>query len=377
MDEPVMTFVGLVAHNVWSKKLRTILTAAAVAIGVMTVVSLGIVTESIKTTAAAVLKTGDADFTVAQNGSSDILSSRMTQAQLTRLQHTAGVESAVGVLLDTQRLNAQNPLFIEVGIAPQDLRPFGVKIVAGRPFDATAANQAMLGWQIAQNLGIRPGATLRIAGGVKTITGLVSTGNVFGDSAGIFPLIPFQAHEREPGALSLAFVKVTKGASIGTVAARIRQGNPSLTTIRTVSQFGRADQSYTLITAADRGATILAVIVGAVIVANTMLLSLFERTREFGILRSVGWSRGRVVALILSEAFAISLLGAAIGVGFAVGVVSLLARLPSLEGILVPSYPTGAFLRALLTAAAVGFLGALYPAVRAGLLRPIAALNHE
>jgi putative ABC transport system permease protein len=372
-----MTFVGLVAHNVWSKKLRSILTAVAVAIGVMTVVSLGIVTQSIKTTAAAVLKTGDADFTVAQNGSSDILSSSMTQAQLARIQGTAGVQSAVGVLLDTERLNAQNPLFIEVGIAPQDLGPFGVKIVAGHAFDPTAANQMMLGWQIAQDLGLRPGDTLRIAGGVKTIMGLVSTGNVFGDSAGIFPLIPFQAHEREPGGLSLAFVKVSKGVSIGAVAGRVQHDNPSLTTIRTVAQFGRADQSYTLITAADSGATILAVIVGAVIVANTMLLSLFERTREFGILRSIGWSRSRVVALILSEAFAISLLGAAIGVGFAVGVVSLLTRLPSLEGILVPSYPTDAFFRALITAAAVGFLGALYPAVRAGLLRPIAALNHE
>lgn len=56
------------AHNVWSKKLRSILTAVAVAVGVMTVVALGIVTTSIKTTAAAVLKTGDADFTVAQKG---------------------------------------------------------------------------------------------------------------------------------------------------------------------------------------------------------------------------------------------------------------------------------------------------------------------
>lgn len=301
----------------------------------------------------------------------------MTQDQLKRIQSTPGVGSAVGVLLDTEKLNAQNPLFIEIGIAPQDLGPFGVRVVAGRAFDPTAANQAMLGWQIAQNLGIGPGDTLNVAGGVKTITGLVSTGNVFGDSAGFFPLVPFQAHEREPGGLSLAFVKVDKGAGIPTVAARVDHDNPNLTTIRSVSQFGRADESYQLITAADTGATIVAVLVGAIIVANTMLLSLFERTREFGILRSIGWSRRRVVSLILSEALVISLLGAAIGVGLAVGLISILANLPSLEGILVPSYPTASFFRALVTAAAVAFLGAFYPAVRAGLLRPISALNHE
>ena len=87
------------------------------------------------------------------------------------------------------------------------------------------------------------------------------------------------------------------------MAERVDHGNPSLTTIRSVSQFSRADESYQLIT--------------------------------------------------------------------------VLATLPSLEGILVPSSPTASFFRALVTAAAVGFLGAFYPAVRAGLLRPISALSHE
>jgi ABC-type antimicrobial peptide transport system permease subunit len=78
---------------------------------------------------------------------------------------------------------------------------------------------------------------------------------------------------------------------------------------------------------ANRGATIVAIIVGALIVMNTMLLSLVERTREFGILGSVGWTRRRVVALI--------------------------------------------------TAACVGFLGALYPALRASFLTPNEAMRRE
>jgi hypothetical protein len=51
--------------------------------------------------------------------------------------------------------------------------------------------------------------------------------------------------------------------------------------------------------------------------------------------------------------------------------------LPSLEGLLQPSYSATSFLRALVTAAAVGFLGAMYPAVRAGLLTPMVAIRHE
>jgi putative ABC transport system permease protein len=108
-----------------------------------------------------------------------------------------------------------------------------------------------------------------------------------------------------------------------------------------------------------------------------MLLSLVERTREFGILRSIGWTRRRVVSLIMGESFVISVFGAAIGVGVAFGLVAVLAHLHALSGILKPEYETGTFFRALVTAAAVAFLGALYPAIRASLLTPMAAMRRE
>ncbi|MGO9872216.1 MAG: ABC transporter permease [Acidimicrobiia bacterium] len=372
-----MSLFRLVIENVWMKKARSLLTAFAIAIAVMTVVSLGIVTQSLKTTAAAILATGQADFTVAQKNASDILYSSVTTAQVARVARTAGVASAVGVLLETEKLNAKNPLFIEIGITPQDLSPFGIRILAGRAFSATASNQMILGWRLAQDLGIKPGDKLNVAGGPKVVTGLFSTGNVFGDSAGMFPLVPLQAFERQPSGLSLIFVKVTPGTNINRVATRVGSDNPGLTTVRTASQFGRADTNYRLITAADTGATIIAVIIGAVIVMNTMLLSLFERTREFGVMRSVGWRRVRLVELIMGEASVTSLLGAAIGVGLAYTLTRVLARLPSLEGILQPHYSPNSFVRALITALAVACLGALYPAIRAAFLTPLEALRRE
>jgi putative ABC transport system permease protein len=372
-----MTFFGLVSHNVWTKKVRSVLTAFAISIGVLVVITLGIITQSLKATAAGVLQTGKADFTVAQRGASDILLSSMTTQQVQSIQHMQGVRSAVGVLLDTEKLNAQNPLFVEIGIDPAELQPFGVQVLEGRAPAPTAANEMMLGWRIADDLGLRPGDTLNVAGGTKTITGTFSTGNVFGDSAGIFPLVPFQAFERQPGGYTLAFVQVDTGASIPAVEKRITDANPSLTTIQSLAQFGRADRNFELISAADRGATIVAIIVGAFIVTNTMLLSLIERTREFGILRSIGWTRRRLVSLIMSEASVISLGGAAVGVGLAVALVTVLAHVHALEGILQPDYHASTFARALITAAVVGFLGALYPALRAAWLTPMEALRRE
>ena len=54
----------------------------------------------------------------------------------------------------------------------------------------------------------------------------------------------------------------------------------------------------------------LAILIGAVIVGNTMLLSLFERTREFGLLRAIGWTRRRTVCLLLGESLMLAVLGA-------------------------------------------------------------------
>lgn len=372
-----MSFFSLIVHDVWVKKVRSVLTALAIGIGVMTVVALGLVTSSIRTTAAGVLEVGAADLTVAQSGVSDILQSAITEAQLDRLRQEPGVASAVGVLLDTEELNADNPLLVEIGIDPADLGPFGVTVAAGRPFDAQAEDQMMVGSRLAQNEAISVGDTLDLAGGPKTVVGIYTTGNVFGDSAVMFPLIAFQAHENQPGGLSLLFVKAEPGTDVQALRQQIEDQNPALVGISNLQEFGRADRSYQLITAADRAATIVAVAIGAIIVMNTMLLSLVERYREFGILRALGWSRRRIVVLVLGEAVTIGFLGAAVGVFLAWVLTTVLARLPELRGILEPDYTPAVFARALFTAAAVAFLGALYPAIRAARLTPLEALRRE
>lgn len=375
--EARVSFLWLIWHDVLVKRVRSILTAFAVGIGVMTVVALGIVTDSLRTTAAGVLSVGKADFTVAQRNVSDILQSALTDKQLERVRAAPGVRSAVGVLLDTEKLDAQHPLLVEIGIRPNDLAPFGVQITAGRAFSATAGDETMIGSRLAQDLNARPGERIEVAGSTKKVVGIFSTGNVFGDSAAMFPLVPFQAYERQPAGLSLLFVKVDPGANVAAVKRAVAALSPVLVPISNLVEFGRADRDFELITAGDRAATIVAVAISAIIVTNTMLLSLIERYREFGILRAVGWSRRRVVALVLGEALAIGIAGAALGVAIAYVLTRVLAHLPDLVGILHPHYTGGVFGRALATAAVVSFLGAIYPAIRAGRLAPLEAIRRE
>jgi putative ABC transport system permease protein len=377
-----MTFVGLIMHNVLRRRLRAAVTAIAVAIGVTAVLALGVLTSSLRQTAVAILRTGNADFSVSQKGASDILYSALSQEDVDTLSATRGVESATGVFVATGKINTKHPFFIEIGIKPSDQPEFGVTVLSGRSYLSTASSakgpgEMMLGWRAAKDLGVHVGDTFRLEERRFRVVGLFSTKNVIGDAAGMFPLADLQAWHRQPGVYTLAFVRVRPNVSIADVRHRIESASPRLATARSETDYGRVDRNLVLITAANVGGSILALFIGATGVMNTSLLSFYERLREFGILRAVGWSRRRMFRLVLGEALLVSLIGAGAGIGIGIAAVQALTHVHSLVGVFQPTYDAWIFGRALLFAFGMAILGALYPAVRAAQLTPLSALQHE
>lgn len=372
-----MTFVGLIAHNLWVRKLRLALASLTVAIGVLAVVTLGVVNHSLRSSAFALLQTGRADFTVAQKGVSDLLDSDIPEDQVTGIASYRGVASVTGALLGTERLGQDAPLFVEIGIAPDRLAEFGVTVVSGRPFTAQAQDEVMLGWRAARTLHKQVGDTVVLAGGPHRVVGVFSTGQALGDAGAMLPLGPFQAQQRQAGQVTLLFVRAAPGTDVPALQRRIDAQNPELVTVRTIAEYGRADRSLTLLSAADRGTVVLAVLIGAVVVMSTMLMTFLERIRELGILSAIGWSRLRVLTMVLGESLGIGLLGAALGVAGSFAATAAVQRLPGLQGVLHPEYAPSAFWRALETALVMTLLGAAYPAVKAARLAPLEALRRE
>jgi len=372
-----VSFLGLIFRNIASRPLRAALTAAAVAIGVMSVVALGILTSSLKETATEILQVGNADFTITQKHTDDIINGTIAETDIATINKMPGVKQAVGALISTDSYNADNPLVIEVGLAAEDQKPFGLDILRGRSYAPDSTTEVMLGYVLASSFGKDVGDKLTIGNHTYTVVGLYQTNVSFGNSTMMFPLTTLQALNRLPGQVTLGFVKVEKGASVSKVRRAIEEDFPQLTTIKNASDYGRADRNLTLITAANTGGSILAGLIAITGVLNTSLLSFFERIREFGILRSVGWGRGRVIALVIGEALVVSVVGAAVGVLLGWIAVNVLQNLSQLRGIFKPTYDVAVFLRSLLFGMAVAFLGALYPAVRAAMVAPLAAVRRE
>lgn len=372
-----LSFPALIGHNLGVRKLRLVLASLAVAVGVMTVVTFGIVNHSVRASALAIMQTGRADFTIAQKGVSDLLNSNVDDATLSRIRTDPQIGAATGILIGTTKLDAKNPLFLEIGIKPGELANFGVTVVSGQAFEADAADQLMLGWRAASNLGKQVGDSIKVDQTTYRVVGIYSTGQALGDTGAMLPLVPFQAVQRQPNELTLVFVQVRPGTDIAALRSRIEADNPQLVTVRTATDFGRADRSMSLINAIDRGSAILAILVGAIIVMTTMTMTFIERTREFGVLAAIGWSRMRVMGMVIAEALCIGLLGAAGGVVLSFAATQIIGQLPSLVGILHPDYTAGAFWRALYTAGAMSLLGGAYPAARAARLSPLEALRHE
>ncbi|MBI2920001.1 MAG: ABC transporter permease [Planctomycetes bacterium] len=115
----------------------------------------------------------------------------------------------------------------------------------------------------------------------------------------------------------------------------------------------------------------IAVIVGAIGILNTMLMSVTERVPEFGILKANGWSRGDVTRLVLAESTYLGVAGGVLGsaIGWA-GVTSAAAMMP-----FQPTAPLWLLGSASGLGALLGILGGVYPARRAAGLSPVDAIR--
>ncbi len=193
---------------------------------------------------------------------------------------------------------------------------------------------------------------------------------------------PRPAHTRyDPDRLeSSALVVVDDGADVSTVEHRISDAlatHPDAT-VMDQKEFegalgGFIDQLLSLVTVL----LLLAVVIALLGIVNTLALSVFERTRELGLLRAVGMTRGQVRAMVRWEAVVISVIGALIGAALGTGLGIALTRALADEGIEKVDVPVTQLALYLVAAAVAGVLAAIGPARRASKVDMLRAVASE
>jgi putative ABC transport system permease protein len=371
-----LTFFGMTWRNLYRQPVRSGLTAMGVAVGVIAVVTLGMVVEGFWVATNGAIRFSGNDITVMQAGiAADIFSSLDVETTRADLREIPEIESAMPVLFSIMP-NSVTRFLPVFGLDPAYLPAFGQSIVEGRPFRA-GANEVVIG-RVAERMFKRTtGDRIQISTREFEIVGIAETEVVFFNGAGFIDLEILQAMMGREGKCNSFMVRVRDGVNRQAVVEEIERRYSYLLAIGSAEQYKKVDMGLEIARSMVTVVSLLALLIGGMIVANTMWMAVHERTREIGILRAVGWPRRRIIAMIVAEAIGIGVLAGIVGSLIGIGLAELLPRLPFTAHFFAPVYVAGPFLRAFGVSLALSVLGAAIPAWRAARISPAEALRYE
>ncbi|HML04408.1 MAG TPA: ABC transporter permease [Methanobacterium sp.] len=377
-----MNYIGLIVKNPFRNKTRSSLAIIGIAIGIATIVALGLITGGLKESTQSTLKSGGAEITVIQAGTSGFQSGSINTSRVTDIRNISGVKDTAGVLRTSAQVAGSTSSgfggFQINGIDSSKLYLMGIDSVNGTIYSNTSTNEIILGKNAAQDLNKTVGDTITLFGKDFKITGIFETGNFMQDGGAFMPLKTLQ-DLTDNQKISYIAVKVNENANVTEVSQNIENNyKDELSTTTAADQASRINQGLSFIDTATWAISLLAIVIGGVGVINTMIMSVYERTREIGVLKAVGWKSRRILGMILGESIVLTFIAAIVGIVVGVvGVEVLLAITPSTDGVIKPAYSIALFARALGIAFLVGIIGGIYPAYRASRLAPTEALRYE
>jgi putative ABC transport system permease protein len=385
------------------RKLRTVLTAIAIVLGVALITGTYVLTDSIKGAFGGIFTsvyrgtdatvTGKSAFTL--SGQNNTTAPPFTQSLLPRIRKLPDVADAVGgvgglahLVLDGKVVHFGGAPNLGFSVDPRRPELNTLTLVDGRwpgpnevVIDQATGNKKNL--RVGQPIGVQAnGPTLRM-----TISGFVHFGgaaSLGGATLSGFDLATAQRLFQRVGKLDQIRAKAKPGVTPSQLAAEIRAILPPHTEVRTGQGQAKEDakdtesflnflQDFLL---AFGG---IALFVGSFVIANSLSITIAQRTRELATLRTLGASRRQVRRLIVIEGLAMGTIAAVLGIGVGLGLGVGLFKLFDAVGFTLPNNGLVLHTRTVVVALVVGIvvtvLASLRPAVRATRVPPIAAVR--
>ncbi len=384
-------FSGIGLRNLRARAQRTLLTAIGIVLGVGIVFGVVTLSDTMSSTFTDLYSRafGAADIIVTAAGGSGTFDESVAD----EVRSYEGVESAA------PRLSLPASLILETrtddGLPEvQSMRLFGVEpetAALATGFELTDGRYPERGKEITLDGGSAESAGLEIGDKVTVgtprgpekakLVGIlrIPGGSFGGFGFGMAPFPYVREAFDEPGRISGIAVEAAGGTPVAELRGRLDRGlgdglQAERSETRTQEISGQL-QGFRLSLLFFAGT---ALFVGAFLVFNALSMTILERTRELGMLRALGSTRGMIARSVVVEALILGVLGSLLGVlfgfGMAKGLVYLFGR-AFLFQITELALSPFALISAVVVGVAVTVLAALYPAVRAGRVSPVEAMR--
>jgi putative ABC transport system permease protein len=374
-----MRFWTFIARNMSNRKARTTLTVLGLSVGIAAVMILTGIAWGFERSFLAIYQSKGIDLVVVRGGISNQLSSNLDASLAAEVRQVAGVLEVAPIIMDTVSFEDKNLVTVLANGWEGGSRLFrGVRLLEGRALRPGDGKVVMLGRVLKLNLGKQVGDVLEIAGESFQVVGIFESDSLFENGGLIVPLPELQRMMGRQGQVT-GFVVASNDSDYGSVAKLARRIENKIPGVAAVParDYVQSDLQIRLTKTMAWATTAVALILGSIGLLNTMVMAVFEKTAEVGLLRALGWRRRRVLALILGEALVLGMLGALVGTTLAYLGVRALLLLPTSQGFIDPNLPPGVVGIGLAMGIGLSLLGGLYPALRASMLNPTEALRHD
>ncbi|MEL9940350.1 MAG: FtsX-like permease family protein [Ignisphaera sp.] len=409
----MVTLLTIVQRNFSRRKIRTVLTIIGISIGIgLTFSLLSITATGTQRSAELIRRLTGADITIynATRGAMqqgfvgrriggffpmDMPTNLIDLSIIDTLSMIPEIEVISPLLSFRAYLNSVTMVTV-YGVDISTYRNVSnLDIVEGAFLQNPTAFQVIIGKSLSDDYNISVGDAISLQVGNSTwsfkVVGVFQSGERFQEYAVYIPIEVAQNITNSVGKASQIMIKLRDPRYLSDVIQAIQSSFPGLAVFSPLNMIQNVQQALNTITMFFSSIGLVAVTAGAFGVANTMIMSVVERTREIGILRAIGASRSFILMLFLLESFLIGFIGGVIGVLIGIVLSYIIAPLASynLRGGIVSArgvfqqtfsvYPTITPMNiaiAILLGIVVGVVAGIYPAYRASKIKPVEALRY-
>ncbi|MSP00365.1 MAG: FtsX-like permease family protein [Acetobacteraceae bacterium] len=372
-----MTWPGLLLRNLVRRPGRSSFTLLGVALAIAGFLTLTGVSKGLRDASQASLRERGIDLVVMQRGMVEFFSSNLPEILADDIRRIPGVASVSGELGALLPFGEDNHAL--VGGWQLDNRPFeAIPLIRGR-LPVAGEHGVILGQVLAEALHADIGTTVLLQFSPFKVVGIGGFTSPANSGMAVLRLAELQALLGRPGRVTLFQMQLTRPDNIAAreaVRAAVSALRPDLV-VSVPDEVLKTNRSVAMLAASSAAISVAALVMAGLLILNTLVMAVEERTHEIGILAAIGWSRWRIVGLILGEGVILAAAGGLTGAiaGHLGGLA--LYRFVLLDSGIAITVQLAPAITAVVCAVGLGGLGAIYPAWKASRLSPTAALRQR